>query len=1705
MIFQIKKGEIISNEYQIKEKLGEGGISVVYRAGDKKYNRDVALKFLKQNITSSYIEDTIRFKREIEVISQLTHPHIIRLHGAGEYRNTPYLIEELLEGESLSDLIQNGERFKIKEAVEIIRQITEGLDYMHKNGIIHRDIKAGNIVIAKRDKKNFVKIIDFGLSNVIELSRIKNKKEVIETFGYMSPEATGIVNKKIDERSDLYSLGIIFYQLLTNELPFTAEEMSKLLHLQVAVMPSKLREINSDIPKILEEIVIKLLYKEPELRYQSAKGLVHDLEKVQKGEDYFNIGERDQKVKLVYQTRLIGREEELKKLKEIHHKVQKKGGQICLIGGEAGVGKTRLAEEMKEYLYEQGYEKGGLFIQGRCFNQENKNPYQPFIDALNEYIKKIGKIDKKDRDKEIKRIKEVLGDLGKIIIKLNSNMKEIVGETAELVSLDSERENQRFLMVVSDFFCYLAEKGKSYVLFIDDLQWADEGSLSVLEEIAGKINNTNLLIIGTYRDNEIGEGHSLNRIKKEAGKNEVLEEIKLIKFGQNQLKKLSAGILGEKEEKAEKITEYIYEKSGGNPFFSIIILRELIEENAISWKEGYWKEDWEKIEKIKISENIIDLVLKRIEDLEEKEVRLLCVSSIIGKEFEIELLYLLLDYGEEKIIELIDELINLQLIEKSKERGKVIFVHDRIREAFLRKVGEKERRKIHINIAKVIEEKNKGREDAVIFELANHYTEGGEKEKSLKYVIPAAEKSKENYANEEAIRYYRKGIELLGEGWQKRKQEWIKVKEELAEVYLTTGRSDEAIVVLKEILPLKKSPLEKAKVYRKIGNGYFKKGSWKRCEDVLAQGLKLLGEKIPRKKGSVIFFLIKEVIIHLFHSIFSWIFSHKISKKIKEENKEIIRFYYILNWMYGLSDVIKLIWVNLKLLNFTQSKVGQSKELGIALTGYACLCMAIPLFKRSIKYHEKALKLRKELKDEWGVAQLLQFLGFCYSWKGEHEKSRNLFQQSIEKFQRIGDIWELGMTVNGLAHEDYYSDNFDKSIASYNQYLAISQKIKDDYGISSALQDLAYCYGKKGDFGNAEAYIQKSLVLSKKREIWFGYCNSNTTFGWLELERSNYNKALKYFLIALKLNDENDFLKDYTVNLYYYLAEAYIEKFKIQSSGFKIKIYKQEIKKIKAACKKALSQTKKWVNHYSGSLRVNGKYYALIKKYKKAEGFYLKSIKVAKSLKFKYDEAKSCYEYGLFLKNLKKTDNAKEKWQHAYMIFKEIGAKAYIKRCSDLLDYKIEDIESDTAITKQDRLKTERRMRTVLNTSQYLSSIFDLNELLEKIMNSTIELLGAERGALFLYPDEDERRMRQLEIKVVREAEKDIKSSTILVSRKILARVEEGKAPLIIKDASVEPEFKEEESIIKTGLKSVLCVPIMIKGEMLGVIYLDSHLVSSLFTKDDLQVLELLASQSGVSIQNARLYKKSIAKERMENDLQIASQIQKYFLPKKIEKIKKLAINTSYIPAEFIGGDYYDIVKINKNKYGIIIADVSGHGSSAAIVMSVVSFIFHSAIEKVKGTSQLMEIISRRLDEMLQGEKFATGIFIIYDQRKDKFEYSNAGHIDMLVYRKRKDKVEEVKATGGMPLGIMPDLKYKSGEFQLQTGDVLLLQTDGLHETMNTNKDLFSMKKVKDLLYKFKGENPQQINEKIIAETSRFRGDIPQQDDIALITIKKTG
>ncbi|MCW5207767.1 serine/threonine protein kinase [Desulfobulbus sp. US2] len=304
MLNTLHINELIDDRYLILDKLGKGGMSVVYRALDKENDKEVALKFLNPVNTLPYLELVVKFRNEVKVISKLDHPNIIKFHATGDYNGIPYLAMEVLAGDSLAGLLKKGVKFSTDEALALVGKVAEALHCVHSHNIIHRDVKPSNIFVVNSVKTHpEIKLLDFGLAHIMELGNFEKNENMSGTFSYMSPEATGIIRKQLDERSDLYSVGVILYYLLTGQLPFQSSTAAELLHQIAAMRAAPLHRLNPHLPDVISHITNRLLAKDQDERYQSANGLLYDIKRYLHNERNFTIASRIV-MKYVFPTRL---------------------------------------------------------------------------------------------------------------------------------------------------------------------------------------------------------------------------------------------------------------------------------------------------------------------------------------------------------------------------------------------------------------------------------------------------------------------------------------------------------------------------------------------------------------------------------------------------------------------------------------------------------------------------------------------------------------------------------------------------------------------------------------------------------------------------------------------------------------------------------------------------------------------------------------------------------------------------------------------------------------------------------------------------------------------------------------------------------------------------------------------------------------------------------------------------------------------------------------------------------------------------------------------------------------------------------------------------------------------------------------------------------------------------------------------------------
>ncbi|MDH5682234.1 MAG: DUF2791 family P-loop domain-containing protein, partial [Spirochaetota bacterium] len=603
--------------YQIENNIFHGTHSIVYKGYRKKDNVPVIFKVLNKDYPSQ--QELARFRREFQTIQSLDLDAVIKVYQIKKYQNSLAIIMEDFGGSSLN-IFESIYKLPIHQLLHLFIQITKAIEGIHKQNIIHKDINPSNIVWNEKD--NILKIIDFGISSFLsrENPSVTSPIALEGTLPYISPEQTGRMNRVIDHRTDIYSLGVTLYELCAGQLPFKSREPIELVHCHLAKIPIPASEINKSLPKTLSDIIEKCLAKSPEDRYQSAFGITADLERCleqynqNQTFDNFELGTRDDHVRFIIPQKLYGRDKEVQTLLDTFDRVSRGSSELMMVSGHSGVGKSFLINEIHKPILE----KKGYFISGK-FDQYNKNiPYSSIIQAFKDMVRQILSEPENKIQLWKDKLLNSLGPNGQLIIDVIPEVQLIIGKQRKLPQLGPVETQNRFNLYFQNFVRTFARKDHPLVIFLDDLQWVDSASLKMLELFVGDNETRYMLIIGSYRTNEVDKthplAHSLNKLKSD-GIN--INNISLQPLDIDSVTLLVSDLVKSRETQVKSLADLCYHKTKGNPFFLNQFLHSLYEEKLLSFDtiNRKWQWDTSHISGRNITDNVVELMISKIQKL----------------------------------------------------------------------------------------------------------------------------------------------------------------------------------------------------------------------------------------------------------------------------------------------------------------------------------------------------------------------------------------------------------------------------------------------------------------------------------------------------------------------------------------------------------------------------------------------------------------------------------------------------------------------------------------------------------------------------------------------------------------------------------------------------------------------------------------------------------------------------------------------------------------------------------------------------------------------------------------------------------------------------------------------------------------------------------------------------------------------------------
>lgn len=719
---------LLNQRYRLETELGQGGMGTVYRAFDTTLERQVAVKLVTGYELET--EGRARLLREAKSIAQLNHPNIVTVYDAGEMDQAPYIVMELVEGSSLHDQPPDNH----EALVRIAKQICLALQHAHQRGIVHRDLKPENVLI---DQAGNAKLMDFGIARSMA-SRLTQEGQIEGTVFYMAPELA--VGKEYDGRADLYALGVMLYELTTGELPFQHGDPVAVIsqHLHAPVVPPRAKD--PTVPPGLNRLIVQLMQKNPDDRPADAGQVIRALHSQTILDPEAAEDEQLSTLDRIVRGRMIGRQAEFEKARELWYSAVGGNSQILLISGEPGVGKSRL---LREIITQS--EVMGATVLGSASYAEGGPPYSPFKHILREVLPKASQ-------NGFNLPEPVVADLLSLAPEFRSQYPEVKPNPQE----DPQSEQHRLF---ESFFVFLASLShhSPLLVYLDDAHWADSGSLSMFRHVARQLGSQPIMLLATYREVELDEARPLHEVLLDLSKEPKTTRVKLNRLTMPQTEELLATFF--QEEITPDFLEGIYRETDGNPFFIEEVCKALVESGKLYFGDGRWHRP--DISELGIPQSVKVAIQSRVGKLAPETQEILNQAAVLGREFEFETLLAALESEEEPVMVALEEAERAQLIEERSTDGRLLFwfSHALIPSTLVDGLRILQRRRLHSHAAAALEQRDPENYAA----LGMHLLEAGQTDKGVDYLLRAGDQARALYSHQEAINSYLQALDYAKE------------------------------------------------------------------------------------------------------------------------------------------------------------------------------------------------------------------------------------------------------------------------------------------------------------------------------------------------------------------------------------------------------------------------------------------------------------------------------------------------------------------------------------------------------------------------------------------------------------------------------------------------------------------------------------------------------------------------------------------------------------------------------------------------------------------------------------------------------------------------------------------------------------------------------------------------------------------------------
>ncbi|WP_375471354.1 AAA family ATPase [uncultured Nostoc sp.] len=1498
--------------YHVSKELYNGSRTLVYRANRETDQKSVVIKLMKTAYPS--FSELVHFRNQFTIAKNLNLPGIIQTYSLEPYQNGYVLVMEDFGGISLKEWGVGGKVESLMEFLQIAIALSDALDILIRNRIIHKDIKPANILINPETKE--VKLIDFSIASLLprETQILMNPNVLEGTLGYLSPEQTGRMNRGIDYRTDFYSLGVTFYELLSRELPFKSQDPMELVHCHIAKLPPLLGE-REEIPQVLSDIVMKLMAKNAEDRYQSAFGLKYDLENclVQLKETgkiaSFPIAQWDVCDRFIIPEKLYGREHEVDILLKAFDRVTNNQTELMLVAGFSGIGKTAIVNEVHKPIVRQR----GYFIKGK-FDQFNRNiPFFAFVQAFRDLMGQLLSESDVQLSTWKNKILQVLGDQGQVILEVIPELEQIIGQQPSATELLPSAAQNRFNLLFQKFIQVFTTKEHPLVIFLDDLQWADSASLKLMQLLMSESGSGSLLLIGAYRDNEVSTTHQLMLTLAEIRKaNATIHSITLALLSNASLNQLVVDTLSCSDKTAQPLTELIYQKTQGNPFFATHFLKILYEDGLINFNSdrGYWQCDIVAVKALALTDDVVEFLALQLQKLPAATQNVLKLAACIGNQFDLLTLAIVSEESETETAAYLWKALQEGLVLPTTEVYKFFqysghdsdsnslncnvqvpiykFLHDRVQQAAYSLIPADQKQFTHLKIGQLLlQNTSESQQEERIFEIVSQLNRGillitqpTERQQLAQLNLNAGRKAKEATAYGAAIHYLYSGMQLLTiNSWEIAYELTRSLYEEAAEAAFLNNEFDQMESLIQVVIEKTTTLLDRVKVYEVQLQAYQVQGQ---PLQAIATGCELLAQLGVTLPESVTPPDIQQYVVNTLSTLAGRNIQGLVDLPLMDDTKALVALRIMASIAPAIHQtssyllpIVACEQVNLSLKygNAPLSAPGYA-DFGIVLN----ICNQI---ESGYEFGQLALILVDRFKAKSVQSMTIFKVGALNQFNKQHVRtSISLLQESHSLGLETGDFFHVLASMIFKLFYVYLSGtevlevllvdikNYESNFAKNQRLLNWSSIVCQSINNLTASSDNPECL-----FG--ESYQEEQLLSSLIEE------NDELTLHIFFLSKLILSYLFENFPAAVEnANQGEQYLNSaagmLSVPVFYYYDSlsrlaVYPTAEPSQQEKLLLKVGENQEKLQFRAKFAPMNFQHKFDLVEAERHRVLGEKIAAIELYDRA-------ITLAKENKYIQEEALSNELAAKFYLEWGKEKIAQVYMQEAYYCYARWGAKAktdnlekhYPQLLAPILLAQLNHFQLSSTVDgssfphqtihtnlSSSSISEALDFATIFKVSQALSSEIQLEQLLTTLLQVVMENAGAKKAALLVLEQGN------LVVKAVATIKEGVTLVSVPLSSSenipiaLVNYVKHSLKTVVLDDATAKDDFITDQYFMQQQPKSVLCTPILRHGQLIGLLYLENKLTIGAFTSDRTEVIQLLCAQAAISLENARLYQES--------------------------------------------------------------------------------------------------------------------------------------------------------------------------------------------------------------------------------------------------------